>query len=160
MPWSLVGVVALGASSGEVVVGRCAADLIDGHLPLLVSTVSPADPGPLGFGVVAFVGDDGIRSLPSARYYPHPQPSVCLLGPGLDATVAGSVRFKPRSYNRKWLEAGFPARSWFVRVSAMAAAGSTAPRFTPRGIVLGSDELVPVGGAGSAGVAFPLIRRE
>lgn len=159
MAWSLVGLVALGASSDEVVVGRCAADLIGGLLPLLVTTVSPADPRPLGFAVVSFVDDDSIRSLPSARYYPQPEPSVCQLGPGLDPTVAGTIRVKPRSYNRRWLEAGFPARTWFVRIDAMATAGTPLPRFTPRGIVLGSDELVPAGGAGDSGNAFPLIRR-
>lgn len=159
MSWSLVGVAALGASSGEVVVGRCVADLVGGQLPLLVSTVSPADPGPLGFAVVSFVSDASVRSLPSARYYPQREPSICYLGPGLDATVAGSIRVKPRSYNARWLAAGFPASAWFVRVDAMAPTGSLLPRFTPRAIVLDGDEFVPAGGAADPAPAFPLIRR-
>jgi hypothetical protein len=159
MPWQVVGVVGLGPESDEVTVGRVAADLIGGALPVLVTTVSPADPRPLGFGVVSFVGDDGIRSLPSARYYPQREPQALQLGPGYEATVAGSIRIKPRSYNRRWLEQGFPARSWLVRVDAMAAAGSTVPRFVPRGFVLGASELVSAPGPGGSTAPSPLIRR-
>jgi hypothetical protein len=140
-------------------VGRCAADLIGGQLPLLVATLSPADPGPLGFAVVSFVSDASIRSLPSARYYPQREPSVCYLGPGLDATVAGSVRVKPRSYNVRWLAAGFPASAWFIRVDAMAPAGSIQPRFTPRSLVLDGVEFGPAGGTGDPALAFPLMPR-
>ena len=159
MPWQLVGLVGLGPASDEVVAGRVAADLIGGNLVLLVSTVSPADPRPLGFAVVSFVDDDQIRSIPAGRYYPQAQPSVCQLGPGLSATVAGTVRVRPRSYNRRWLEAGYPAAAWFVRVDAMAAVGTTLPRFTPAGVVLGADEYVPVGSSGDVGSSFALIRR-
>ena len=159
MPWQLVGLVGLVAASDEVVVGRVAADLIGGNLPLLVTTVSPSDPRPLGFGVVGFVGDDGIRSLPAGRYYPQREPQLVPLGPGFDATVAGSIRIKPRSYNRRWLEAGYPAATWFIRVDAMAEVGATIPRFTPAGVVLGTDEYVPAGGSGDVGSSFALIRR-
>jgi hypothetical protein len=159
MAWQLVGVVGLGPASDEVVVGRVAADLIGGNLPLLVSTVSPSDPRPLGFGVVSFLGDDGIRSLPSGRYYPQREPQFVPLGPGLENTVAGSIRIRPRSYNRRWLEAGYPAAAWFIRVDVEAESGATVPRFTPAGVVLGTDEYVPTGGAGDAGSSFALIRR-
>jgi hypothetical protein len=159
MPWQLVGLVGLGPASDEVVVGRVAADLIGGSLPLLVSTLFPSDPRPLGFGVVSFLGDDGIRSLPSGRYYPQREPQLVPLGPGFDATVAGSIRIKPRSYNRRWLESGYPAATWLVRVDVEAEVGTTIPRFTPAGVVLGDDEFVPVGGAGDAGLSFALIRR-
>jgi hypothetical protein len=159
MAWQLVGVVGLGPASDEVVVGRVAADLIGGSLPLLVSTLYPSDPRPLGFGVVAFVGDDGIRSLPAGRYYPQREPQLVPLGPGFDATVAGSIRVKPRSYNRRWLEAGYPAAAWFVRVDVEAEAGAAIPRFTPAGVVLGADEYVPTGSSGDADFSFALIRR-
>jgi hypothetical protein len=159
MPWQLVGLVGLGPASDEVVVGRVAADLIGGNLPLLVSTVSPSDPRPLGFGVVSFLGDDGIRSLPSGRYYPQREPQLVPLGPGFAATVAGSIRIKPRSYNRRWLEAGYPAATWFVRVDVEAEVGATIPRFTPAGVVLGTDEFVPAGVDGDVGPSFALIRR-
>ena len=159
MAWQLVGLVGLGPASDEVIVGRVAADLIGGTLPLLVSTLSPSDPRPLGFGVVAFVGDDGIRSLPAGRYYPQREPQLVPLGPGFNATVAGSIRIKPRSYNRRWLEAGYPAAAWFIRVDVQAEIGTTIPRFTPAGVVLGTDEYVPAGGAGDAGLSFALIRR-
>jgi len=159
MPWQLVGLVGLVAASDEVVVGRVAADLIGGSLPLLVSTLFPSDPRPLGFGVVAFVGDDGVRSLPAGRYYPQREPQLVPLGPGYEATVAGAIRIRPRSYNRRWLEAGYPAAAWFVRVDAMAAVGATVPRFTPAGVVLGTDEFVPAGSSGDADFSFALIRR-
>ena len=159
MSWQLVGVVGLGPASDEVVVGRVAADLIGGNLPLLVSTLFPSDPRPLGFGVVGFVDDSGIRSLPAGRYYPQREPQLVALGPGFDATVAGSIRVKPRSYNRRWLEAGYPAAAWFVRVDAMAEVGATVPRFTPPGVVLGTDEYVPAGDSGDADFSFALIRR-
>jgi hypothetical protein len=159
MAWQLVGVVGLGPASDEVVVGRVAADLIGGNLPLLVETLFPSDPRPLGFGVVSFLGDDGIRSLPAGRYYPQREPQLVPLGPGLETTVAGSVRIRPRSYNRRWLEAGYPAAAWFVRVDAMAEVGTTVPRFTPAGVVLGTDEYVPAGGAGDVGLSFALTRR-
>jgi hypothetical protein len=159
MPWQLVGLVGLGPASDEVVVGRVAADLIDGNLPLLVETVSPSDPRPLGFGVVGFVDDSGIRSLPAGRYYPQREPQLLPIGPGYDATVAGSIRIRPRSYNRRWLEAGYPAAAWFIRVDAMAEAGATFPRFTPAGIVLGADEYVPAGSDGDPDSSFALIRR-
>jgi hypothetical protein len=113
----------------------------------------------LGFGVVSFVGDDGIRSLPAARYYPQREPQALQLGPGLDATVAGSIRIRPRSYNRRWLESGYPARAWFVRVDAMAAVGSTVPRFVPRSFSLGGVELVSTGSGDDPSNPFPLIRR-
>jgi hypothetical protein len=159
MPWQLVGLVGLGSASDEVVVGRVAADLIDGNLPLLVETVLPSDPRPLGFGVVGFVDDSGIRSLPAGRYYPQREPQLLPLGPGYNATVAGSIRIRPRSYNRRWLEAGYPAAAWFIRVDAMAEVGATMPRFTPAGIALDDDEFVPAGVAGDAGSSFALIRR-
>ena len=159
MPWQLVGVVGLGPASDEVVIGRVAADLIGGTLPLLVSTLSPSDPRPLGFGVVAFVGDDGIRSLPSGRYYPQREPQLVPLGPGFNATVAGSIRIKPRSYNRRWLEAGYPSAVWFVRVDVEAENGATIPRFTPASVVLGTDEYMPTGSSGDADFSFALIRR-
>jgi len=159
MPWQLVGVVGLGPASDEVPVGRVAADLIGGNLPLLVSTVFPSDPRPLGFGVVSFVGDDGIRSLPSGRYYPQREPQLLQLGPGYAATVAGSIRVKPRSYNRRWLEQGFPARSWFVRVDVLAETAQAPAQFVPRGLVLGGVEFVPTGGVGDSASAFALTRR-
>ena len=159
MPWQLVGLVVLGPASDEVVVGRVAADLIGDKLVLLVSTVSPADPRPLGFAVLSFVDDDSIRSLPAGRYYPQAEPSVEQLGPGLSPTVAGTIRIRPRSYNRRWLEAGYPAATWFVRVDAMAEVGATIPRFTPAGVVLGTDEYVPAGSSGDAGPSFAMIRR-
>jgi hypothetical protein len=159
MPWQLVGVVGLGPASDEVVVGRVAADLIGGTLPLLVSTLFPSDARPLGFGVVAFLGDDGIRSLPSGRYYPQREPQLVALGPGFEGSIAGSVRIRPRSYNRRWLEAGYPAATWFVRVDAMAEIGATIPRFTPAGVVLDTDEYVPAGSSVDADFSFALIRR-
>jgi hypothetical protein len=57
------------------------------------------------------------------------------------------------------LEAGYPAAAWFVRVDAMAAVGATVPRFTPAGVVLGTDEFVPAGSSGDADFSFALIRR-
>jgi hypothetical protein len=159
MAWQLVGLVGLGPTSGEVVVGRVAADLINDALILLVSTLSPADPRPLGFAVLSFVDDDKIRSLPAGRYYPQAEPSVERLGPGLTATVAGTIRIRPRSYNRRWLAAGYPAAAWFIRISVDAAVGSTIPRFVPAGIVFGADEFIPAGGAGDDDPSFALIRR-
>jgi hypothetical protein len=158
MPWQMVGLVGLGPASDEVMVGRVAADLIGGQLPLLVSTLFPFDPRPLGFGVVSFLGDDGIRSLPAGRYYPQREPQLVALGPGFEATVAGAIRIRPRSYNRRWLEAGHPAATWFVRVDAMAQVGATLPRFTPTGVVFGADEFVVSGNDGDAGSSFALIR--
>jgi hypothetical protein len=159
MPWQLVGLVGLGPASDEVVVGRVAADLIGDNLVLLVSTVAPADPRPLGFAVLSFVDDDKIRSLPSARYYPQRESTIQYLGPGLTATVAGSIRIRPRSYNRRWLEAGYPAATWFVRVDLNSPNGTTQPFFTPAGIILNSDEYVPDGSAGDDRPSFALIRR-
>jgi hypothetical protein len=160
MAWQLVGLVGLGPASEEVVVGRVAADLIGNNLVLLVSTVAPADPRPLGFAVLSFVNDDSIRSLPATRYYPQREPTIQYLGPGLTTTVEGSIRIRPRSYNRRWLEAGYPAATWFVRVDLNTPNGTTQPRFTPAGIILDSDEYVPTGGAGDAGSSFALIRRD
>ena len=159
MPWQLVGVVGLGPASDEVVVGRVAADLINNRLVLLVSTILPTDPRPLGFAVLSFVDDDKIRSLPAGRYYPQREAQFVALGPGLTATVAGTIRIRPRSYNRRWLEAGYPAATWFVRVDVDAAVGPTLPRFVPTGIVFGADEYVPTGSSGDVDLSFALIRR-
>ena len=156
MAWTLIGVVGLDATAGEVAVGRVVADLVGGYLPLLITTITPADPNPLGFALCSLIDDAFIRPFPSQKYYPQSQPQIIQLGPGIESTVAGTIYMQPRRYNRQWLTGGIPGKSWFIRVDAYSAAESPLPRFIPAGLRFGAADLVPIAGTGAPDVSLPL----
>lgn len=159
LQWQPVGIAVLSATSAEVVLGTFSATLTDGYLPVLVGTMFPEDPTPLGFGVVGVIDNTGIRSVPSGRYYPNRQPEVLALGPATLASVTGEITFKPRSYNRRWLEHGIPAPTWAVRAMVASAEPQPTPRFTPGGFLLNDQPAAPMGSNNPTTTPAPLRAR-
>lgn len=143
--WHPIGFCVVGPASPEVRVGRFAGDLPGGVLHLRVAYHGPASPDPLSFFILDFLGDDGVRSLGSSRWWPRSEPSVVVLGPSYVSTVAGFVLLRARSYNTRWLSAGLPEPVAKISIQAYLPSGSSSPLFVPGGLFSGPDQYGPIG---------------
>jgi hypothetical protein len=144
----------MGPLTDRVSFGRVGAELVDRALFIRFRTTTPSNPVPLAFAVVQPVATDDTSGLMEARYYPAPDPTVVQLGPGVADTFTGIIRLRPRRWNTRWLQAGYPSRSWRVEADAWIPAGVVVPFFNPDGFTDGARILRPstqtVGPAGAA----------
>lgn len=153
MSWRPLGVVTMGPLTDRVSFGKVGANLLDRSLFLRFRTTIPTSPTPLAFAVVQPVATDETSGLAEARYYPSTDPTVVRLGPGVSDTFEGVIRLRPRRYNNRWLETGYPSRSWRVEAEAWIPVGTVLPWFNPEGFTDGvrilrpSTETVGPGGA-------------
>ncbi len=156
MSWFPLGLVALGARSREVRVGRFSGDLLDGCLHLRVAYRGGGSPDPLSFFIVDFVGEDGIRSIGSEKWWPKAEPAAVKLGPCPATSASGVVTIKARSFNRRRLLEGFPSPVAPVSIEAFLPSGSSYPWFTPSGFSSDGATLDLIGEPVGAGEAYRL----
>jgi len=141
----------------EATLGFVDAPLVDRGLALRFRTTAPGDAIPLSFAIVRPISSSDAGGLPDGRYYPHPQPSIVHLGPGVGEEFTGQIRVRPRSYNTRWLETGYPASSWSLEADAWIEDGEVQPWFNPAGFAeLGTPLRASTLTVGPAGAA-PLI---
>jgi hypothetical protein len=156
--WRTVGACSINARTLSVGLGFLDVPLTDGFLHMRFSTTAPADPTPLSFAIVRPIAAGGSGGLPDGRYYPNRDPSVVALGPGVGASFVGRILLRPRSYNARWLMAGYPARTWSVVAEVWAAMAEVAPWFNPAGFVSGDRNLRAaadrIGPAGAAPLSY------
>jgi hypothetical protein len=159
MPWAIVGQVSVGAEDREVEIGRVSCSLRGGVLPLLFAYASQLSPDNLSFCIVDFLGDDGVRSLGSARWWPKRQGSLVNLGPGVAESVEGRILVRPRSFNTRWLRVGLPSPVLPVRCSVWVEGPGqvVAARFVPRSFSTASGFFVPSDEGAAPGGARPLV---
>jgi len=148
--WKLAGIAAISARSAEVSLGSAAGTTLEGRVPLLLTTLQPANVWPLGFAVVGLVEAGNVRSFGSERYYPQREPTLVNLGPGVSSSYSGRIVLRPRGYNRRWLESGYPAPVWIVRAAVYDNGANTAPTFTPNSFTLDGVEAVRDGDASNS----------
>jgi hypothetical protein len=156
MSWFPLGYVTLGSRSREVRVGRFSGELLDGSLHLRVAYRGGGSPDPLSFFIVDFVGDDGVRSIGSEKWWPKAEPAAVRLGPCPASEASGVVTIKARSFNRRRLLEGFPSPAAPVSVEAFLPSGSAYPWFTPSGFSSDGVTLDLVGGPVGGGGAYRL----
>lgn len=95
---------------------------------LVLRARSVRDMRPLAYCYIQLRGNDGTRTSTPDRYYPTADPQTVRVDPGpIGADWSGSVLLIPRSYNRRWLAAGVPARSLSVWVEAWLPEGAADP---------------------------------
>lgn len=159
MPWLPIGFSVLGPRSREVPIGRFNGDLTDGSLHLRISYRGSGNPDPLSFFIVDFIGDDGIRSIGSEKWWPKAEPSAVRLGPCPAAVASGTVTIKARSFNRRRMLEGFPSPSAPVFAEVFLSAGTVFPRFAPSGFRSGGVTFFlggsPVGPAAAYALEVP-----
>lgn len=140
--WKLVGIATVTGTTTEVVVGSCSGTAPNKIVPLLLTTLQPANVHPLGFAVVGLVNNANLREFGSEKYYPQKEGSLLNLGPGVSQQFSGRVVFRPRRYNRRWLDAGYPAPVWVIRADVYEGDATTQPSYTPHSFTINGLEAV------------------
>jgi hypothetical protein len=107
MAWTKIGSVTVAPESDEVVVGP-----IDvppqGGIELMVRQTSPEVGFRFAYGLVSFRSVLG-RELGTVKVWARHEWSAFMLGEGLSSLYrSGALLFEPRSYNLKWIKAGYP----------------------------------------------------
>lgn len=128
--WRPIGSAVMGAATQTVTLGRVGAELTNGFLPMRITSQAGASLVPLSFGIVIPDTLAGNGGMPTGRYYPQAFPSIVQLGPGVLSSFDGVIRFRPRHYNLKWLEIGYPAFYWRIEAEVWAPVGLVTPEFS------------------------------
>jgi hypothetical protein len=106
MAWQLIGSITVTPTSSEVVVGPIEVPTYGGVEVKLRQTYPT--PFRWGYGLLSYRSQNGLE-LGTIKVYPRLEFSNYLLGAGLrvDDNI-GELIFEPRSYNLRWVLAGFP----------------------------------------------------
>lgn len=147
----------MGATTDMVTLGRIGAELSGRQLFLRLRTTTPANPMGLAFAIVRPIADADGGGLTDGRYYPSSDPTVLALGPGVSDEFAGVVKMRCRRYNTRWLETGYPSRTWRVECDAWVEAGVVVPWFNPTGFIRDNVLLQPSAVTVGPGGAAPLV---
>jgi hypothetical protein len=101
-----------------------------------------------GFGLLSFQSSNGLE-LGTIKVYPRSISSSYLLGAGMTVDdTSGTLIFEPRTWNLKWVQAGF---SLSVVVLAYLAGTLPADRYTAPGFVGADGQLIPLVLSGTLG---------
>lgn len=93
---------------------------------------------PLAFGTVHVFNDAG-QEVGFGRYHPDPSPggvAVPLVGEG---PFSGTIEFRSRDYNRRWLRVGIPSPVWPIVAEVWFPSGVVVPTYQPAGFDLGGS---------------------
>jgi hypothetical protein len=101
-----------------------------------------------GFGLLSYQSSNGLE-LGTIQVYPRSISSSYLLGAGMTVDdTSGQLIFEPRTWNLKWVQAGF---SLSVVVLAYLAGTLPADRYTAPGFVGAGGQLIPLVLSGTLG---------
>jgi hypothetical protein len=105
MAWQSIGSVTIGPNTDEAVVGSITVPTFGG-VAIKVRQTSSA-PFQFGYGLLSFRSTFG-RELGTIRVWPRPEATVYMMGQGLTVIDnIGQLVFEPRTWNLRWVRAGF-----------------------------------------------------
>ena len=145
MAWQSIGSINVGPTTTEAVVGPIEVPTYGGvEIKLRQTSFTPFR---WGYGLLSYRSQNGLE-LGTIKVYPRMEFSNYLLGAGLrvDDNI-GELIFEPRSYNLRWVLAGF---SLSLEVLADLATDLPSDRYTADGFSNGTD-LIPLILSGSSG---------
>lgn len=146
MAWQLIGSVTVTPSTTEAVVGPIEVPTFGGVEVKLRQTA----PSPFrwGYGLLSYRTANGLE-LGTIKVWPRVEFSNYLLGGGLSvADNTGVLVFEPRSFNLRWVRAGFPLT---VEVLADLATDLPADRYRADGFAVSTGAALPMTQSGSLG---------
>jgi hypothetical protein len=147
MAWQRVGSVSVGPVSKQVTVGSLSVPP-QGGVELMVRETSPEQPFEFAFGLVSFRSQFG-RELGTIKCWGNRDWTAYKLGAGLSAQArSGELIFEPRSYNLRWVQAGFP---WSLEFMADLEGDLPADRYQSIAFVNAQDRTLPVVRVGTQG---------
>lgn len=145
MAWQSIGTVTVSPTTTEAVVGPIEVPTYGG-VELKIRQTS-STPFRWGFGLLSFKSGNGYE-LGTIKVWPRPTFSNYKLGAGLGVVSnSGILVFEPRSFNLRWVLAGF---SLSLQVLADIASDLPPDRVLADGFSNGSD-LIPLVLSGSSG---------
>jgi hypothetical protein len=151
MAWVRVGSVTVRPETGQVVVGAIEVPPQDG-IEIMVRQTSPVQGFKFAYGLVSFRSVLGLE-LGTIKVWAGPEWQSYKLGAGLSALYrTGALLFEPRSYNLRWVKAGFP---WALEFMADVGIELPGDRVRAPGFVDSVDRALRLVGVGTSGrIAF------
>lgn len=143
MVWTKIGSVTVGPFDSEVTIGPINVPPQNG-VELWVQQVSPPSSWNYGYGLLWAENSNG-RFIGTIKVYGHPEGEAYRLGDGLSSSIGtGVLKFSPRAYNLRWIEASNETWSldFYVLDSEIPPVSSTINRPSIVFPVSGSGELV------------------
>jgi len=150
MAWQYIGSVTVTPFSDELVVGSITVPTFGGFAVKVLQTTST--PFQFGYGLLSYRSTYG-RELGVTRVWPRPEFTSYVLGQGLTVVDnVGLLVFEPRTWNLRWVKAGFP-----LSIDFLADLPTDLPpdRFQSDGFATGDGLELPLAPAGGQGqIAF------
>jgi hypothetical protein len=147
MSWAVIGSASFSPGTEEQTVGSVTVPEAGG-LAVKVRLASSV-PFQFGYCLLSYRSAFG-RELGTIRVWPREESTVYRLGDGLSVLdTSGDLVLEPRSWNLRWVEAGFPLS---VQVLADVEVGLPVDRFLPDGFASPSGAPLPLTPSGSGGL--------
>jgi hypothetical protein len=146
MAWQLIGSVTVTPETTEAVVGPIEVPTYGG-VEVKVRQVAPT-PFRWGYGLLSYRSQNGLE-LGTIKVWPRLEFSNYLLGAGLSVfDNTGVLVFEPRTFNLRWVLAGFPLT---VEILADLATDLPADRYQADGFASGDGTSLPLTLSGTLG---------
>lgn len=147
MAWSRVGSVTVGPDDAAVTVGPLEVPAVGG-VEVMLRQTGPLYPFRFAYGLLSFESPNG-RDLGTLKVWATSEFTGYRLGAGLSSqSTSGVLVFEPRSYNLRWIQAGWP---WSLEFLADVGPALPADRFRAPGLVDGLNRLLGLRSSGSLG---------
>jgi hypothetical protein len=147
MAWTRIGAITVYPESDEVVVGAIEVPP-QGGIELMVRQTSPDAGFKFAYGLVSFRSVLG-RELGTVKVWAGKDWSAFKLGDGLSSLYrSGALLFEPRSYNLRWIRAGFP---WSLEFMADVGTKLPGDRIQSPGFVNPASRLLQLVQVGTQG---------
>jgi hypothetical protein len=147
MAWTRIGSITVGPDDAEVTVGPIEVPAVGG-VEVMLRQTQPSQPFKFAYGLLSFESANG-RDLGTVKVWATSEFTSYRLGDGLSSQApSGVLVFEPRSYNLRWIKAG-----WSWSLEFMADVGNVLPpdRFRTPGLVDGLNRLLGLRSSGSLG---------
>lgn len=119
MTWTPVGSVAVGPQDQEVLVGSFSLEFGDDSIWVKVTQRNPPDFWTYSYGLLTWKSSEG-QELGTIKVHGDVDSEVYKLGTGLPPTqLTGDLLFRPRSFNRRWIEQAIPP-IWELDIEAQS----------------------------------------
>lgn len=146
MAWQYIGSVTVSPNTEETVVGSITVPTFGG-VPVKILQTSSA-PFQFGYGLLSYRSTYG-RELGTIRVWPRTDFTSYMLGQGLTVVDnSGVLVFEPRTWNLRWVRAGFALSIDFL---ADLATDLPPDRYQSDGFATGDGLELPLSPAGSQG---------
>lgn len=146
MAWRLVGSVTVTPTTAEAMVGPIEVPTYGG-VDLKVRQTTPT-PFRWGYGLLSYRSANGLE-LGTIKVWPRLEFSYYKLGAAMTAADnTGALIFEPRSWNLRWVMAGFPLT---VEVLADLASDLPSDRYTATGFAVAAGRSLTLNKVGNLG---------